>query len=119
VREIILSEIRRLAAANKGQPPGRQVFEHETGIRAGEWLGVYWARWGDALAEAGLSANQKQGRLDQDFLLEKLAQAVRHYGKKSRRKQNCECIDELMLTFPATARLTTTFGRKQTCSHGF
>jgi hypothetical protein len=80
MREYILAEIRRVAA-DQGKAPGRRVFERETGIKESEWRGVYWARWGDALVEAGLSANEKQARLDQDFFLEKLAQAFRHYGK--------------------------------------
>jgi hypothetical protein len=80
-REHILDEIRRLAAANDGRAPGKRVFEREAGIRESDWYGVYWARWNDALAEAGFSANQMQPRLDQDFLLEKLAQACRHYGR--------------------------------------
>ncbi|MCE9522813.1 MAG: GIY-YIG nuclease family protein [Alphaproteobacteria bacterium] len=80
-REHILEEIRRVAAANGGRAPGRQTFENETGIREGQWRGVYWARWGDALVEAGFSANEKISRLDQDTVMRKLSEAARHYRK--------------------------------------
>lgn len=81
MREQILGEIRRLANTSGGRSPGRRVFERETGIRESEWRGIYWARWGDALTEAGLSPNEKQGRTDTDHLLESLAVAFRHYGR--------------------------------------
>lgn len=56
-------------------------FEAETGIRPHEWHGVYWARWSDAIAEAGHSSNQMQGRLDQNLLIEQLVGVCRHYGR--------------------------------------
>src|SRR5918995_447710 len=81
MREHIVNEIRRIAKANGGKPPGRRSFELETGIRKSEWYGVIWARWSDALAEAGFEPNEKQGKLSLEFLLEKCAQAFRHYGR--------------------------------------
>ena len=81
MREQILKEIGRLADANGGQPPGRRLFESETGITTGAWFGKYWARWGDAVAEAGYSPNTKHERLDEQFILEKLAEITRHYKK--------------------------------------
>jgi len=80
MRDEIIAEIKRVAAAT-GKAPGRRVFERETGIRPSTWLGVYWARWGDALQEAGLDANDKQAPTDREFILEKLAEAARHYGR--------------------------------------
>jgi len=81
MRDLIIAEIQRVAASNGGKPPGRRVFERETGIRPASWIGVYWARWGDALLEAGFAPNQKQGRSDSDFLVERLIDAVRHFGR--------------------------------------
>lgn len=79
MREKILREIRRIADAN-GKAPGRALFERETGIGPSQWLGIYWARWGDAVREAGLTANDLQARTDDDFIYEKLAAATRHFG---------------------------------------
>jgi hypothetical protein len=81
MREQILEEIRRLAAANGGRPPGTRLFEREAGIRESEWHGIYWSRWSDALVEAGFSPNKMNPRIDRELLLRKLAQACRHYGK--------------------------------------
>lgn len=36
---------------------------------------------GDALTEAGLTPNPKNGKLDEEFVLTKIAAACRHYGK--------------------------------------
>jgi hypothetical protein len=81
VRERIVKEIQRLADANGGQPPGARFFEQQTGIRSGAWRGVLWARWGDALIEAGLQPNAAPAKLDEQFVLEKIAAMCRQLGK--------------------------------------
>jgi hypothetical protein len=81
MRDKILNEIRRLAKANGGQPPGARLFEQQTGIRQGAWRGVYWARWGDAVTEAGLQPNAAIAKIEEEFFLEKIAQMCRQLGK--------------------------------------
>ena len=79
-RDQILSEIRRLAASSGGQPPGRGTFEGLTGIRDTVWRGVHWARWSDALREAGLKPNERYKKSDDELILDKFCDAARHYG---------------------------------------
>lgn len=40
---------------DSGIPLGRSRFAAETGIHEHDWRGRFWARWSDALREAGLS----------------------------------------------------------------
>lgn len=81
MRDHIIAEIKRLAAASEGKPPGRKAFEAATGIRYHEWYSVHWARWGDALAEAGFAANAMRTKTDADVLLREIAGAYRHFGR--------------------------------------
>lgn len=57
------------------------MFRTETGISESKWRGIFWARWSDALAEAGFQANQWQAKLDSDALFGRLAEIVRELGK--------------------------------------
>jgi hypothetical protein len=81
VRDFILSEIKRLAAENGGSPPGREVFTRTTGITPGKWTGVYWVRWGDALAEAGFARNEWTQKRDSREILEHIALLTRSLGR--------------------------------------
>jgi hypothetical protein len=111
-KEQILSEIRRLAEENDGKALGRERFEGETGIRESDWSGRYWARWSDAIREAGLAPNEFQGRLENEAVLGPLALEVRRLGR-------LPTIAELKLrrredpTFPS-ARVFERFGPKAT-----
>ena len=49
----ILQEIKRTTKANGGTALRKLQFEAATGIRRYDWFGVYWARWSDAIREAG------------------------------------------------------------------
>ena len=51
-KQRILNEIRQTAEANGGVPLGVARFLQETGIKATDWAGKFWVRWGDALREA-------------------------------------------------------------------
>ena len=71
-RSIILSEIQRLASANGGKAPGFRLFTSETGISQGQWYGIHWAKWSDALTDAGFGPNEKQGKFDSETVLKKV-----------------------------------------------
>jgi len=80
-KEHILQEIKRTAKANDGMPLGRLRFLAETGIREADWLGKFWARWGDAIQEAGYSPNQLNAAYEIDFLLETYIGLIRELKK--------------------------------------
>lgn len=81
-KEHVVSEVRRTAALNGGQPLGRGAFFTATGIRESDWIGKWWPRWNDVLAEAGFPPNQMNPRRPDDDMLQRLAEFVReleHY----------------------------------------
>jgi len=80
-KEHIIAEIRRTANGNDGRPLGVRKFERETGIKQSDWRGVYWARWSDAVREAGYEANPMQLRYKREFLIGKLVDLIRELGK--------------------------------------
>ncbi len=80
-KEHILKEIKRTASENGGKPLGRTRFENETGIKTSDWFGKYWAKWGDALTEAGFTANIFNEAYDENFLLEKLINIIQELKK--------------------------------------
>ncbi len=79
-RAHILSEIRRTAAANSGVPLGWRRFLAETGIGYHDWCGKHWARWGDAIKEAGLKPNTLSIAYTDGVLLDALAKLTRALG---------------------------------------
>lgn len=80
-KDQIILEIQRTAKANGGVPLGYERFEAETGIRRHEWCGQFWARWGDAVREAGFEPNRMSEAYDEDFLVEKLVAVTRKINK--------------------------------------
>ena len=80
VRETIIAEIRRIAAANGGKPPGKSAFQTHTGISESKWAGVYWSKWSDALADAGFAPNQWRQRLDTYELVKRFASVTLTVG---------------------------------------
>jgi len=55
----VLQAIRKIAE-ERGAPPGRELFESQTGIKMSDWYPHLWLRWGDALIEAGFEPNKLQ-----------------------------------------------------------
>lgn len=86
-RAHIVAEIRRTAKENGGTPLGRLRFAAETGIRESDWSRRYWARWNDALAEAGFSPNQLQPRYADDDVLAALVTEIRRLGRMPTRAE--------------------------------
>jgi hypothetical protein len=80
-KQYILNEIRRTAALNDGKPLGVDRFRTETGIAEHEWSGVHWARWSDALSEAGFEPLEWTVGLSEEEILEVLAKLVRQYRR--------------------------------------
>src|ERR1700674_822929 len=80
-KQHILEEIKRTANANGGRPLGMQKFYRETGVKRSDWIGKYWARWGDALQESGFEPNQLQAVLDEQTLIEKFIELMRELRK--------------------------------------
>lgn len=80
-REQIIGEIKRVALTNGGKAPGQTYFGQVTGIASTQWRGIHWARWGDALAEAGFEANEWNQRHSSDAVLRQVAHLTRRLGK--------------------------------------
>lgn len=112
MRDKILSEIRRLTAERSGVPPGRILFERETSIRPSAWRGIYWARWTDAVVEAGFEPNAKQGKLDRSHLIEKLVASLRHYGRIPTAAE-LKMYRREVPDFPSHSTLLSHFGGKE------
>jgi hypothetical protein len=79
-KEHILADIRRLAVADGGIPPGVQAFQRATGIKESVWRGRYWVNWGQALMEAGYAPNSWVQEIPEHELLGKLAVLVSELG---------------------------------------
>jgi hypothetical protein len=79
-KQDILSEIKRTAAENGGIPLGMARFETATQIRRSDWFGKYWKNWGQAVSEAGFRPNAFQLPIDEDAVLQALAELVRELG---------------------------------------
>jgi Meiotically up-regulated gene 113 len=110
----IPAEIVRTAKENGGIALGRARFFTETGIKDGDWLGKFWARWSDAVQEAGFEPNLYQGAFSDEAILEKLASYTLELG-------HFPTTSELKLkkrsdpSFP-TARVFERFGLKRALS---
>jgi hypothetical protein len=68
-KSYIIEQIQKVALKNGGSPPGKQSFETEIGISENDWSRRYWARWSDAIREAGFDPNNLQARSDDGAVL--------------------------------------------------
>jgi hypothetical protein len=73
----ILQEIKRTTRANGGTPLRKLQFESKTGIKRYDWFGVYWARWSDAIREAGYTQ-------DDELEIRRLQQSKSHRYDRAR-----------------------------------
>lgn len=80
-KQFILNEIKRTAKENSETPLGIERFYAETGIRRTDWFGKYWARWGDALLEAGYNPNTMQGAYEDERVIEELVTLIGELGR--------------------------------------
>ncbi len=81
-REAVLDEIRRQTALAGGVTPGQASFARLTGLSHHLWKGKYWARWTDAVLEAGLEPNATPGRLHtDDEALERIGEFALSLGR--------------------------------------
>ena len=80
-REFILEEIRKAAAGSGGVAPGQRQFESVTGIGSSQWRGKYWAKWSDAVTEAGLTPQRMIEANPDETVLGHLATLTRAKGR--------------------------------------
>jgi len=80
-KQHIIDEIKRTAENNGGKPLGKDRFFSETGIQVSDWYGKYWARWSDALIEAGYAPNKLQGAYEDEWIIEKFISFIRELGR--------------------------------------
>lgn len=111
MRDFILQEIRRVASSNGGQAPGQKLFARETGVAEHQWRGLFWARWGDALAEAGFEPNEWTPKSDAKVLLEGLVTACRHYGHLPTNSE-LDLLRQTDPSIPSPKVLRDNFGRR-------
>ena len=94
--------------------PGSQKFKTETGIGEAAWSGKYWARWGDALREAGFSPHVWQAPHSDDVFIQSYIRLIRELG-------HFPAVRELSLkrrqdpSFPSS-RTFVRFGSKPTAA---
>jgi Meiotically Up-regulated Gene 113 (MUG113) protein len=80
-REEILAEIRKLVTTGNGIVPGERTFRLQTSIKESAWKGRYWARWTDAVREAGYDPNEMNQKIPDDEMLGKLGSFITNLGR--------------------------------------
>lgn len=111
-RAEIIAEIKRTTAVNGGIPLGSRRFATETGIGDSEWKGKYWARWSDAIKEAGYEPNQMTRAHGEAALLEKYARLAMETGRLPTNADIRLRINTTGLEFPDWNTYARQFGSK-------
>jgi len=69
----ILEAMKSTTAENNGKPLGMDKFFEKTGITRNDWRGKYWAKWSDAIKEAGFSPNKfSNPAFETDWMIKQL-----------------------------------------------
>ena len=77
----IIAEIQRVAATNNGIAPGWRKLQSDASINYSDWCGVHWARWNDALADAGFAPNRLTEAYSDLVLLDRYAALAVDLGR--------------------------------------
>lgn len=111
-KQHILNEIKRTARENGGIALGVDRFVQETGIRYDDWCGKYWARWSDAVKEAGFQPNKfvTEGASD-EVLLRAYLDLTRELGRVPVRAE-IGLRHQKDKSFPTEKTFRTRFGSK-------
>lgn len=78
-RQEIIQEIQKLVGKD-GTIPGERAFANATCIKESAWKGKYWARWTEAVREAGYDPNTLNQKIPDEEILEKLATIITNLG---------------------------------------
>ena len=95
--------------ANGGQAPSVAAFKNLTGIREHDWSGIYWARWSDALKEAGFQPQKFNQKADSQIYLQKIANAIRYF-KKFPTSAELKLYRQVDAEIPTSTTLRSHFG---------
>lgn len=79
-KEHIIKEIQRTPRENSDIPLGIGQFEKATDIKVSDWKGKHWARWGDAVREAGFNPNTLTTAYEENVLWGKYIELTRILG---------------------------------------
>jgi len=80
-KEFILDEIRKQAQLNGNNSISLKQFCKASGIKTNQICGKYWAKWNDAVSEAGLLPNRMPVSPSRDFLCLKMAEFINELGR--------------------------------------
>jgi hypothetical protein len=109
-KQHIIDEIRR--TSKDGKAIGQKLFFTETGIRVHEWHGKYWAKWGDALIEAGFGENEWQVAYDEADIFENLVDLTKRLGRYPT-KAEMQLERRRNITFPSPHPIRRLGSKKQ------